>query len=55
MKLDKLDPITKKMLTDYNSVSGFISREERSEKLKELFGLCHGKQRSKKIKQRRNS
>ena len=54
MSINKLDPITKKILTDYNSVAGFISREERSERLKEVFGLCHGKQRSKKFKQRRD-
>lgn len=47
-KIYKLDPITKKILTDYDSVSGFISREERSKKLKEFFGLSHGKQKSKK-------
>lgn len=54
MNINKLDPITRKILTDYNSVSGFISREERTEKLKEVFGLYHGKQRSKKLKQRRH-
>lgn len=54
MKLNRLDPITRKILTDYDSVSGYISREERSEKLKEVFGLSHGKQRSKKNKQRRD-
>ena len=40
----------KKLLSDYNSVSGYISREERSEKLKEYFNLGHGKQKSKKRK-----
>lgn len=54
MAIHNLDPITKKLLTDYNSVSGFISREERANKLKEVFGLCHGKQKSKKNKQRRS-
>ena len=54
MNINKLDPITRKILTDYDSVSGYISREERSKKLKEVFGLSHGKQRSKKFKQRRD-
>lgn len=40
----------KKLLGDYNSVAGYISREERAAKLKEYFNLEHGKQRSKKRK-----
>lgn len=40
----------KKLLGDYNSVSGYISREQRSEKLKEYFNLGHGKHKSKKRK-----
>lgn len=50
MKKQRIDPITKKLLTDYDSVSGYISREERSEKLKQFFGLSHGKQKNKKSK-----
>ena len=38
----------KKLLSDYNSVSGYISRKERSEKLKQYFNLEHGKKKSKK-------
>lgn len=53
MNINRLDPITKKILTDYDSVSGYITREERSKKLKEVFGLSHGKQRSNKTNKRR--
>lgn len=46
----KKNSIAMKMLNDYNSVSGYISREERSRIIKEEFGLSHGKHKSKKNK-----
>lgn len=48
--MKKENQYIKKLLSDYNSVSGYISREERSEKLKQYFNLGHGKQKSNKKK-----